>query len=181
MFLESTTTTSRFSFCRDIRPHWIHERNVLTREPPSPSPSVFLHLFLPTPGPNHNHQDGRLQTCNSLYFCRQPNLPSTQARHDQELFRPPAPFPLMKMAIHLSKSRRPSPFAREWLNSSKTVNPGTSSQTPLRLAQRQTFVVQINPRRVSRRDRGQVPKSAPYLRHHHQATTRDRLSSTASP
>lgn len=44
---------------------------------------------------------------------------------------------------------------------------------------RQTFVVQINPRRA--RDRGQGPKSAPYIRHHLQAKTRDRLSSTASP
>lgn len=55
---------------RHQTPHRLHERNVLTREPSS----VFLHLFLPTPGPNHNHQDGCLQTCNSLYFCRQPNL-----------------------------------------------------------------------------------------------------------
>lgn len=89
--------------------HRLRERNVLTREPPS----VFLDLFLPTPGPNHNHQDGYLQTCNSLYFCRQPNLHSTQARHDQELFRPPAPFPLMKMAIHLPKMKAISVYKRK--------------------------------------------------------------------
>lgn len=89
-----------FSSSRDIRPYRLHERNVLTREPPS----VFLDLILPTPGPNHNHQDGCLQTCNSLDFCRQPNPHRTQAKHDQGLFRPPAPSPLMKMAIHLCQS-----------------------------------------------------------------------------